>query len=219
MYGSFLAKPSASFYLPQNDLAVTSRCVGSLAARLQQPKPRTSTTLHLFITMAAFSKLLSYCCVGSDHTFRLSEKHLATDPGHYAAYQDQPSKAELADQIVAKLVAAKKNDAILKADLQSTIHTYGWYDGLAAAVLAALENTIRLGEGMGLAMKSAYEKAVAGVSSVEEWAGEHPEMAVVIVTLIALGVLAIMMPWLMAWLGFADEGIVEGKLTAQSYAE
>jgi hypothetical protein len=41
----------------------------------------------------------------------------------------------------------------------------------------------------------------------------------VLVTLIALGVLAIMMPWLMAWLGFAEEGIVEGKLDAGSYAE
>ena len=169
--------------------------------------------------MAAFSNLLSYCCVGSNHTFHLSGKHLATDPGHYAAYQDHPGKAELADQIVAKLVAADKNDAILRADLQSTIHAYGWYDGLAAAVLAALENTIRLGEQMGPAMKSAYEKAMAEVSNVEEWAGEHPEMAAVIVTLIALGVLAIMMPWLMAWLGFAEEGIIEGKLIAQSYAE
>jgi hypothetical protein len=67
--------------------------------------------------MAAFSKLLSYYCVGSDYTFRLSEKHLTTDPDHYTAYQDHPNKAELADQIVAKLVAADKNDAILKADL------------------------------------------------------------------------------------------------------
>jgi hypothetical protein len=162
----------------------------------------------------AFSKLFSCCGSRSDHSSRLSEKHLTTDPNHYAKYQDHPSKAELADQIVAKLFAADKNDAILKADLQSTIHAYGWYDGLAAAVLVALENAIRLGEEMGPAMKSAYEKAAAEVSKVEEWAAEHPEMTAVLVTLVALGVLAIMMPYLMAWLGFAEGGIVEGKQTA-----
>ena len=162
----------------------------------------------------AFSKLFSCCGSRSDHSSRLSEKNLTTDPNHYAKYQDHPSKAELADQIVAKLLAANKNDAILKADLQSTIHAYGWYDGLAAAVLAALENAIRLGKEMGPAMKSAYEKAAAEVSKVEEWAAEHPEMTAVLVTLVALGVLAIMMPYLMAWLGFAEAGIVEGKQTA-----
>jgi hypothetical protein len=169
--------------------------------------------------MAAFSKLFPCCCSFSNQKSRLFEKHLATDPYRNATYQDHPSKVELADQIVAKLFAADKNDAILKADLQSTIHTYGWYDGFAAAVLAALESAIRLGVETGPAMKSSYEKAVEGVSKVEEWAGEHPEMAAVLVTLIALGVLAIMTPWLMAWLGFAEEGIVESKLASGSYAE
>jgi hypothetical protein len=166
--------------------------------------------------MIVFSKLLSCCCVRSNHTSCPSEKLLNDDLGNYAGYQDHPNKTELADQIVAKLFAAEKNDAVLEADLRSIIHTYGWYDGLAAAVLAALENTIKLGEKMGPAMKSAYDKAVDGINSVKEWAGEHPKMTAVILTLIALGVLAIMMPWLMAWLGFAEEGIVEGKLTASS---
>jgi hypothetical protein len=164
--------------------------------------------------MVVFSKLLSCCCIRSDQLSGYSEKHLLTDSGHYPTYRDSPSKSDLADQIVAKLLAADRNDAILKADLQSTIHTYGWYDGLAAAVLSALEKAIRLGEEMKPAMKSAYEKAIAGINMVEDWAGEHPEMAAVLVTLIALGVLAIMTPWLITWLGFAEEGIVEGRLTA-----
>jgi len=162
--------------------------------------------------MIALSKLLPCCCIRSNHSSRLPEKHLNTNAGHYPTYQDHPNRAEVADEIVAKLFAARNNDAILEADLQFTIHTCGWYYGLAAAVLAALENTIRLGNEMGPAMKSAYEKAIAGVSRVDEWATDHPEMAAVLVTLIALGVLAIMTPWLMVWLGFAEEGIVEGKL-------
>jgi hypothetical protein len=118
--------------------------------------------------MGAFSKLLSCCCILSDQNSSLYEEHLATDPTCYATYQDHPNKVELADQIVAKLFAANKNDAILKDDLQSTIRTYGWYDGFAAAALTALENAIRLGEEMWPAMKSSYEKAVRGVSEVED---------------------------------------------------
>ncbi|KAH8692517.1 hypothetical protein GQ44DRAFT_719802 [Phaeosphaeriaceae sp. PMI808] len=164
--------------------------------------------------MAVFSKLLSCCCIRSSHPFGLPEKHLVIDPSPYAKYQDNPSKSNLADEIVAKLLTADKNDAILKADLQSTIHTYGWYDGLAAAVLASVEKAIGLGKEMGPAMKSAYEKAIAGVNMVEEWVGEHPEMAAVLVTLVALGILAVMTPWLMTWLGFAEEGIVEASWAA-----
>jgi hypothetical protein len=37
-------------------------------------------------------------------------------------------------------------------------------------------------------------------------------MAAVITTLIALGILAVMVPWVMAYLGFAEEGILEGEL-------
>ena len=72
---------------------------------------------------------------------------------------------------------------------------------------------------MGPAMKAAYEKAVTAVNKVKEWADAHPEMTAVIITLIALGVLALMMPWLMAYLGFAEEGIIEGKLVTYLYSE
>jgi len=81
-------------------------------------------------------------------------------------------------------------------------------------VLAAVENAIRLREEMGPAMKAAFEKAVAGVNMVEEWVGEHPEMTALLVTLIALGILAVVTPWLVTWLGFAEEGIVEDRLIA-----
>jgi hypothetical protein len=147
--------------------------------------------------MAVLSRLLSYCCIQRDQEPSFTDKSL--------------SKAGLADEIVAKLFAAQKNDAILQADLQSIIHAYGWYDGLAAAILAGLEKAIKLGEEMGPAMKAAYEKTVAAVNKVKEWAEAHPEMTAVIITLIALGVLALMIPWLMASLGFAEEGIIEGK--------
>ena len=161
--------------------------------------------------MAVLSKLLGYCCVHLDRKPSFSEKSLTINTDNYIPYKDSPNKAELTDEIIAKLFAAQRNDAILQADLQSTIHAYGWYDGLAAAILAGMEEAIKLGKEMGPAVKAAYEKAVAAVNMVKEWAEAHPEMTAVIITLIALGVLALMIPWLMASLGFAEEGIIEGK--------
>ncbi len=162
--------------------------------------------------MAVLSKLLECCCIYTDQELPFSKKS-------YIPYKDNPSKAELADEIIAKLFAAEKNDAALQADLQSIIHAYGWFDDLAAAILAALENAIKIGEKMGPAVKTAYEKAVAAVNKVKEWAEAHPEMTAVIITLIALGVLALMIPWLMAYLGFAEEGIIEGKFVTCFYSK
>ncbi|XTI89217.1 hypothetical protein V2W45_1237519, partial [Cenococcum geophilum] len=91
------------------------------------------------------------------------------------------------------------------------------YDGFTTAILAALENAIKIGEEMGLAVKTAYKKAVVAVNKVKEWAEVHPEMTAVIITLITLGVLALIIPWLMAYLGFAKEGIIKGKFVTCFY--
>jgi hypothetical protein len=167
--------------------------------------------------MSVLSKLLFCSCLSSEHPPHLSEKHLTPSSRHITKYQDNPSSpdessASAAEQIVATLFAARANDAILRADLESITHTYGWYDSFAAAVLATLESAIKLGLVMGPAMQSAYDRAVAGIRAVDAWAGEHPDMAAVLVTLVALGVLAILMPWMLTWLGFAEEGVVEGEL-------
>ena len=82
-----------------------------------------------------------------------------------------------------------------------------------------MENAIKLRKEMGPAVKAAYEKAVAAVNKVKEWAEEHPEMVAVIATLIALGVLALTIPWLMAYLGFTEEGIIEGKFVTCFYSK
>ena len=44
----------------------------------------------------------------------------------YLTYKDNPSKAELANEFIAKLFTAEKNDAVLQADLRSLIHAYSW---------------------------------------------------------------------------------------------
>jgi hypothetical protein len=161
--------------------------------------------------MAVLSKLLGCFCLDANQELPDIEKHLITQTDSHATYKDVPSKAEVADDIIVKLFAAEKNDVALEADLKSTVHTYGWYDGLAAAILVALEQAIELEKEMGPAVKAVYEKAVAAVNKIKDWAEANPEMAAVVVTLIALGVLALTIPWLMPYLGFTEEGISEGE--------
>ena len=67
--------------------------------------------------MAVLSKLLGCCCIHTDQELSFSEKRLTTNTDSYIPYKDNPSKAELADDIIAKLFAAEKNDAVLQADL------------------------------------------------------------------------------------------------------
>jgi hypothetical protein len=168
--------------------------------------------------MAVLSTLSWCCCINADPEPSDVEKPLITRAPSDAQYKDNPSAAEVADDIITKLFTAEKNDIALEANLRSMVHTYGWYDNLAAAILASMEQAIELGKEMGPAVKAAYEKAVVAVNKVKEWADAHPEMAAVIITLIALGVLAVMMPWLMAYLGFAEEGILEGESVGYFYS-
>jgi hypothetical protein len=160
--------------------------------------------------MAVLSKFLPLCCLQPDEPEpNVDEKTpLLSNSGN-----GNPTKGELADEIVAKLFAAERNDEVLDAELRSAVHAYGWYDGLAAAVLEGLKRAIELGKEMGPAMRDAYEKAVTALNKVKEWAEENPVMAGVIITLIALGVMAVIVPWMLTFLGFAESGIIEGKFS------
>ncbi|ORY17016.1 hypothetical protein BCR34DRAFT_475514 [Clohesyomyces aquaticus] len=164
--------------------------------------------------MSFLSKLTGCLCIAPPHSrSRSPSEKLALITN--SPYTDHPTASEVAEKIIHKLYTTPTNNAALRADLKSTMHTYGWYDNLATAILCALESALKVGKDMGPAMKEAYDKAVAMVNKVEEWAHANPEMAGVMLTLIALGVLAVLMPWVMAYLGFAEEGIVEASWAAR----
>ncbi|KAM3070357.1 hypothetical protein ACMFMG_010188 [Clarireedia jacksonii] len=165
--------------------------------------------------MAVLSTLMWCCCINADEEPSDIEKPLTTQAYIDIPYMDEPNIEDVANGIVTKLFEAEKNDKALQADLQSKVHACGWYDKLAAAILAAMERAINIGKSMSPAVKAAYDKAVAGVNKVQEWADANPEMAAVITTLVALGVIAVMMPWLMGFLGFAEEGIIEASWAAR----
>lgn len=72
---------------------------------------------------------------------------------------------------------------------------------------------LRAGEKMNMneAMSGAYEKAVEAAECFEGFVKEHPVAVEVFCTVVALGVLALLVPEVLAWLGFEEVGILEGE--------
>lgn len=79
-----------------------------------------------------------------------------------------------------------------------------WAERLAEYVLAGIEKILKEGQSMGTAVKDAMEKAM---SAAVGFAQNHPVYA----TLIALGILALLVPWAIEALGFGELGPIEGE--------
>jgi len=109
-----------------------------------------------------------------------------------------------ARDIVSALFQAEKNGKDLKVKLQDTVGTYGWTANLANAVLAHLIDALDKAAPMGQALKDAFDRST---NEAKDFAQEHP----IFLTIVALGILALMVPWALEALGFAELGIVEGE--------
>lgn len=61
---------------------------------------------------------------------------------------------------------------------------------------------------MGAAMKEAFDKAT---NAAKDFVGEHPVFAAAIVTVVAIGILVLLVPWVVEALGLGELGPVEGE--------
>lgn len=122
---------------------------------------------------------------------------------------------EIATDIVIILHTAEKNGDQLKRDLDGTISTTagGWTEGICKAVLSKLVDLISSEDRakLGPAMEEALKKAEEVADSIFDFARDHPEAVAIFVTILAIGVLWFMAPWVLEVLGFAAEGPVEGE--------
>ena len=120
--------------------------------------------------------------------------------------QQPPTTESLAAEIVSTLYAADTNDEFLVRRLQDVVRETGWYEDLAVVVLETLVKVLRTEAPMGQAMKNAYAKGTQVVADVWGFAKDHP----VFCTVVALGILVILAPWAIEWLGFGELGPTEG---------
>lgn len=110
-----------------------------------------------------------------------------------------------AADVLRTLFSADQGGKHLKKSTQDIVGKLGWTENIAKAILGGVENALRQGVQMGKAMREASEKAIAEAAG---FAQDHPYFC----ALIAVGVLAILMPWVLEALGFAELGPVEGEI-------
>ncbi|KAF2274517.1 uncharacterized protein EI97DRAFT_101126 [Westerdykella ornata] len=164
--------------------------------------------------LACFGKTSSR----SKHNTDPEKVHLLRPP------TPQMSPQHIANQIIDVLLRARRSE---KDSLNSTtsslaspspagtvsgpIGTKNWYSTIAEYVLHGMEIAIEKGLTFGQAMESAVERARVGA---EEFVREHPIWAGVILTVIALGALYLLAPWIIEALGFTELGPLAGTWAA-----
>lgn len=117
-------------------------------------------------------------------------------------YTDDSDK-EIANNILIRLYAAEN----LK-EFHEELRTTSWTETIARHLLDGLVAALKAGKSMGGVMQEAYDKVTP---QVEKFIDEHPILTAVILTLVALCILAYAVPWAITALGFGELGPVEGK--------
>ena len=145
----------------------------------------------------------------------ISEK-AALHPSPRSDKKSRLRSDEAASSIVSAMWDADKIGPSLDVTIQSLVHEAGgWSDYLAKKILAALEAVIEAGKPMNAAMQETYEKAWEEAKKIEGLAADHPVVTAVFLTIVALGVLVVVAPyvveWLGFWAGFGELGPIEGK--------
>jgi hypothetical protein len=111
--------------------------------------------------------------------------------------------ALLANDVLVAIQEAKEIGDDLRVHVDEIVQTSSWTEKLAESLLDQLAKGLRNEMKMGGALKDAFNKAVAAAT---KFARDHPAYC----TLIALGILVILLPWVIEALGFGELGPIEG---------
>lgn len=174
--------------------------------------------------MAMISFILSCLGLNPDHDHMSKHKSQAyhyTDEKimRFSTYYDHndPEIHGLAEKFVHILLQADRVNSNTHTQLRECffghtavsddqLHTNNWYESLAAAILERLQAALQAGAELSATVEDAVERADLAAQAVG-FVKEHP----VYCTLIAMGVLVMIAPWVLEAVGFAEAGIVEGK--------
>jgi hypothetical protein len=112
----------------------------------------------------------------------------------------------VASNAITAILGAEMGGHDLEKKLDEILGKLGWTENIAKAVLGGLVNALNEGAPMGQAMKKAFNKATTEAIG---FVREHP----VFCTVVALGILVLLAPWVLEALGFAELGPVEDEPT------
>lgn len=124
------------------------------------------------------------------------------------------TEEDLAAEILNTIFTFEKSSEALNIHLQSIVSTTSWTESLARRILDGIVSALDSGKVLVGAMKETYDR-VKDVA--EEFVKEHPVLTAVIVTVIAIGILVVLVPWAVEALGFGELGPVEGECSLVIY--
>ena len=148
------------------------------------------------------------CSTSDDHEPHNDKFHNALNEKNRFEFMEKDkvgrNAQDIATDIVNALYSAEKHGDGLQRALDDIVGEYGWVENLGVAILNTLEKALMEGVAMGQVMKEAFDKAS---SAAVGFARDHP----VFCTLIALGILALLTPWVIEAIGFGELGPIQGK--------
>ena len=124
-------------------------------------------------------------------------------------YTNLSEKSECNDQYEnPSREAAELVDNLFKGFKQEypELKSFGYWQRLAKLVLERLEKTLQASPPMSKVMADAFQRSKSEAQAIGDFVHDHP----IIMTVIALGILVLLAPWVIEALGFGAAGPVEG---------
>lgn len=145
-----------------------------------------------------------------DDCYCFSHEPEYSDKDCLPAYSQPSTDIDTETDAMATSIMHALLNASTPQDLHKTLSNHfsamSWTTTLAQSILKKLEHTLSNVDPskFGNLLKDAFERATR---EAVDFAREHP----VYCTIIALGILVMVMPWVLQVLGFAEVGIVKGE--------
>ena len=142
----------------------------------------------------------------------ISEK-AAPQPSQFCGNNPKLDSDEAASSIVSAIMEADDFNPSLGIAIQSLVHKAGgWTEYLMERILAALERVLMDGAPLKQPMQEAFDKVYEATEEFEQFAADHPVVTGVFCTVIAVGILVLVAPYVVELLGFGELGPIEGGL-------
>lgn len=122
------------------------------------------------------------------------------------------SAQEISAEVIELLQNAEKDGPALRRQINDVIGEEGWTESIARAIVAGLEALIKDDrENIMPVLGEFIDKAEQAAKAVFAFPQEHPYLTAGFVTIVAIGVLVLVAPWVVEALGFGEMGPVGGK--------
>ncbi|KAK1589918.1 uncharacterized protein LY79DRAFT_517007 [Colletotrichum navitas] len=128
----------------------------------------------------------------------------AEKPSGVIADQPVRSAQEAAGEFVDILRTAEKGGKDLERRLRNVVTANSWTEEIAKHILRGVEALVRHRDTIGQVVRGATDAAADAAERFFDFAADHP----VFVTLVAIGVLVAVAPWVLEALGFGELGPV-----------